>query len=141
MSWTYVITNLKGEKIVGTFYEKELPKTNQNEFRVEKVIKRKGDKLHVKWKGYDNSFNSWIDKKDIIHTSEYFREPKSFGRRVKVELDLCNYAIKADLKNATGVDTSKFAEKVNLANLKSNVDKLDTDKIKKRTKLFKQFEK
>ena len=40
-----------------------LKKTNQQEFRIEKVIKRKGDKLYVKWKGYDSSFNSWIDKK------------------------------------------------------------------------------
>ena len=47
------------------FYEKELPKTNQEELLIEKVIKRKGDKLDVKWKGYDNSFNIWIDKKDI----------------------------------------------------------------------------
>ena len=46
--------------------------------------------------------------------SEYFPEPKSFGRRVKVELDLSNYATKADLKNATGINTSKFAEKVDL---------------------------
>ena len=50
------------EEIAGTFYEKELRKTNQKEFRIEKVIKRKDDKLCVKWKGYDNSFNSWIDK-------------------------------------------------------------------------------
>ena len=63
--WTYVISDLKGEEIVGTFYEKELQKTNQKEFRVEKVIKRKGDKLYVKWKGYNSSFNSRIDKKDI----------------------------------------------------------------------------
>ena len=49
---------------------------------------------------------------------------------MKVELDLSNYAIKADLENAAGVDTSKFAKKVDLANLKSNVDKLDTDKLK-----------
>ena len=62
--------------------------------------------------------------------SEYFPEPKSFGRRMKVELDLSNYATKADLKNATGVDTSKFAKKVDLANLKSNVDKLVIDKLK-----------
>ena len=62
--------------------------------------------------------------------SEYFPEPKSFGRRVKVELDLSNYATKADLKNATGVDTLKFAKKVDLARLKSNVDKLDIDKLK-----------
>ena len=64
--WTYVISDLNGEEIIGTFYEKELQKTNQQEFRIEKVIKRKGDKLYVKWKGYDNSFNSWIDKKDIV---------------------------------------------------------------------------
>ena len=48
------------------FYEKELQKTNQEEFRIEKVLKRKGDKLYVKWKGYNNSFNSWIDKKDLV---------------------------------------------------------------------------
>ena len=64
--WTYVINDLNGEEISGAFYEKELQKTNQKEFRIEKVIKRKGDKLYVKWKGYDNSFNSWIDKKDLV---------------------------------------------------------------------------
>ena len=46
--WTYVINDLNGEEIIGTFYEKELQKTNQQEFRIEKVIKRKGDKLYVK---------------------------------------------------------------------------------------------
>ena len=64
--WTYEINDLKGEKIVGSFYEKELQKTNQKEFRIRKVIKRKGNKLYVKWKGYDNSFNSWINEKDLI---------------------------------------------------------------------------
>ena len=49
--------------------------------------------------------------------SEYFPELKSFGRRVKVELDLSNYATKADLKNAACVDTSNFAKKVDLTNL------------------------
>ena len=57
---------LNGEKIVGSFYEKELQKTNQKEFRTEKVTGRKGNKLYVKWQGYDHSFNSWIDKKDLI---------------------------------------------------------------------------
>ena len=52
--WTHVISNVNDEEIIGTFYEKELQKTNQEEFRIEKVIKIKGDKLHVKWKGYDN---------------------------------------------------------------------------------------
>ena len=63
---TYVINDLNVEEIVGTFYEKELQKTNQKEFRIEKVIKKKGDKLYVKWKGYNNLLNSWIDKKDIV---------------------------------------------------------------------------
>ena len=62
----YVISNLNGEEIIGTFYEKELQKTNQKEFRTEKVIKNRATKLYVKWKRYDNSFNSWIDKKDVI---------------------------------------------------------------------------
>ena len=53
----------------------------------------------------------------------HFPEPKSSEGRVKVELDLSNYAAKIDLKNATGVDMSKFAKKVDVANLKSNVDK------------------
>ena len=56
--WTCVINDLNGEEIIETFHEKELQKTNQKESRTEKVIKRKGDKLYVKWKGYDNSFNS-----------------------------------------------------------------------------------
>ena len=58
--------DLNAEEIDETFYEKELQKTNQTEFRIEKVIKRKVDKLYVKWKGYGNSCNSWIDKKDIV---------------------------------------------------------------------------
>ena len=64
--WTYVINSLNGEEIIGTFYKKELQRTNQKEFRIEKVLRKKGDKLFVKWKGYDNSFNSWIDKKDLV---------------------------------------------------------------------------
>ena len=64
--WTYVVNDLNGEEITGIFYEKELQKTNQEEFRIEKVIRRKGDKLYVKWKGYNNSFNSWIDKASLV---------------------------------------------------------------------------
>ena len=60
--WSYLINDLKFEEINGSFYEKELQNTNQKEFRIEKVIKRKGNKLYVKWNGY----NSWIDKKDIV---------------------------------------------------------------------------
>ena len=64
--WIYVINDLNGEEIIETFYEKELQKTNLQKLRIEKVIKRKGEKLYVKWKGYNNSFNSWIDKKDLV---------------------------------------------------------------------------
>ena len=64
--WTYVINDLNGEEAIGTFYEEELQNANQQEFRIEKVIKRKGDNLNVKWKDYDSPFNSWIDKKDLI---------------------------------------------------------------------------
>ena len=52
--WTYVNNDLNGKEIIGTFYERELQKTDQKEFRIEKVLKKKGDKLYVKWKGYDN---------------------------------------------------------------------------------------
>ena len=62
---TNVIGDFNGEQIVGPFYEIELQKNKKKEFRVEKVTKRKGNKLYVKQKGYDNSFNSWTGKKDI----------------------------------------------------------------------------
>ena len=64
--WTYVINDLNSEEIISTFYENELQKTDKKEFRIEKVLEKKGDKLYVKWKGYDNCFNGWIDKKDIV---------------------------------------------------------------------------
>ena len=51
--WTYVINDLNGEEIIGTFYEKELQKIDQQEFRIEKAITKKGNKLYVKWKGYN----------------------------------------------------------------------------------------
>ena len=53
--------------------------------------------------------------------SEYFPKPNSLGANVKVELDLSNYATKTDLKNATGVDTSPFSKKTDLANVKSDI--------------------
>ena len=69
--WTYLNNDLNGEEIKGSFYGKELQKTDQKEFRIEKVIKKKGYKLYVKWKGYDNSFNSWIDKKELLQNELY----------------------------------------------------------------------
>ena len=57
----HVISDLRGEDIVGRFYEKELQKTNQKAFRVKKEIKRKDNKSYVKWKGSNSLFISWID--------------------------------------------------------------------------------
>ena len=54
------------KRLLEVFMKKELQKTNQKEFRIDKILKRKGNKLCVKWKGYNNSFNSWINKKDIL---------------------------------------------------------------------------
>ena len=53
-------------KLLERFIKNNCKKANQTEFKIEKIIKRKGDKLYVKWKGYDNLFNSWIDKNSIV---------------------------------------------------------------------------
>ena len=80
---TYVISDFKGEEILSTFYEKEFQKANKKEFRVEKVIQTKGYKLYVKWKGYDNSFNSWIEKKRHSINNLIFSRTENF--RMKSE--------------------------------------------------------
>ena len=54
------------KKLLAVFKEENCKKTNQKEFRIEKLLKTKGSELYVKWKGFNNSFNSWIDKKDLI---------------------------------------------------------------------------
>ena len=64
--WNYVVSDLNGEEVTGSFYEKELRKTSEEKVRIEKVLKRKGDKMYVKWNRYDNRFNSWTNKKDLI---------------------------------------------------------------------------
>ena len=79
------------------------------QFTIEKVIKKKGNKLHDKWKGYDDC---WIDKKDgmniLCKMSQYFlKSYERSNRNIKVELNLCSYATKFDLKGATGFDTQR----------------------------------
>ena len=64
--WTYVINDLSVKKLLVHFMKMNFKKLIRKKFRIEKVIKQKGDKLYVKWKGYDNSFNSWINKNYII---------------------------------------------------------------------------
>jgi len=63
---TYKITDYNGEEIQGTFYEQELQKTNQEIYRIEKIIRRRGNKSLVKWLGYPDSFNSWIDNENLM---------------------------------------------------------------------------
>ena len=75
MFWIYIFSDLNGEEIVGTF--------TKDEFRSEKVIQRKGDKLYLKWKGSNNSFSSWIDKKGIVIYKSYFSEPYTPSKKNK----------------------------------------------------------
>ena len=100
---------------------------NKN-YRIENVIKKKGDKWYVKWQGYDNSFNSWIDKKDLVglyKMSRYFPKPyKPFSRGINVII-----MQQKQVLNISHVNTSSFALKTNLANLKTDADKLDIDKL------------
>ena len=63
---TYKLKDLKGEEIEGTFYEPELQKTEQQIYRIEKIIKKEKGRSFVKWKGYSDKFNSWVDNKDLI---------------------------------------------------------------------------
>ena len=71
-NWTkpvsYNVVDLLGEKVEGSFYEKELQKAKQQTFRIEKVVRRdnKKKKALVKWKGYFDKFNSWVDFKDLV---------------------------------------------------------------------------
>ena len=61
----YKIIDYNGEEIQGLFYEQELQKTKQDIFRIEKIIKQQGNKSLVKWLCYNDSFNSWVDNRDI----------------------------------------------------------------------------
>lgn len=63
---TYKIVDTNNEEIKGTFYTEELQKTTQDTFRIEKVLETKGNKLFVKWLGYPDSFNSWVNKSDVV---------------------------------------------------------------------------
>ena len=63
---TYKLNDYNDKRIQGSFYEPELQQTTQDIYRVEKVIRKRGNKILVKWLGYPDSFNSWIDSKDLI---------------------------------------------------------------------------
>jgi len=63
---TYKITDYNDEEVRGTFYGQELLKTSQEVFRIEKIVKKDKTRSLVKWRGYPESFNSWVDNKDLI---------------------------------------------------------------------------
>ena len=98
-----VILHVK--KLLERFMKTNCKKPNQKEFRTEKAIRRKGDKLYVKWKGYNNSFNRWINKKGSINEL-IFSGTKIF-RKIRF-VSLCRLK-KIELKNAIGIYTSSFA--------------------------------
>ena len=110
-------------------YKKELQKTNQTEFRVDKVTEQKSDKLYCKWKSYDNSFKNWMGKKIYPYVKWVIVQNNILAVK-KIRLirffKLCN---KIWFKKATAVDISLFTEISDLASLKSDVDELDIDKF------------
>ena len=127
VSGTYVISGLNGGKLLESFMKKNCKR--QIKWNVKGNFKKKGDKLYIKQKSYDDSFNSSIGKTmSLYNMSKHF--PKTYersGENIKVESNLSNYATKADLREATGVDKSNLATKPDLARLKAEVDKIDTD--------------
>ena len=115
----YVISDLNGKRFTCTFMDlKQFTKKKKKK----RFAKKKVNKLYVKWKGYNNYINSWINKKDIIQNADL--------KQSKFELDLSNYARKSNFKSATGVDTLKFAKQVDLANLKLDIDELGSENQK-----------
>ena len=119
-----------GEEIAGIFYEKELQKTNQEEFRLENAIKKKEINCMLNGNATIVLLIVALIKK-TYKMSQYFPEPSvHFDRNVKFELGLSSYARKTNLKNAEGIGTSKLPLKSNLARSKEEIDKLDVDKLK-----------
>ena len=87
----HVIENLNGEEIaLERFMKKKLQKTSQTEFKTKKIIKKNCDKLYVQWNFYDNLFNSWIDKKDMVKKMiQYFPKPYELsGGNVNMQQNL-----------------------------------------------------
>ena len=125
----YVISDFNGEKFMGKFYENELQKANQEEYRIKKVIQiKRGYKLSKRVKEVMNYMSNGEDMiSSINHMNlNHLNHLKETLMLKRIYLILQ----KSDLKNATGVDTSKFAKKVDLASLNSNVGKLDIAKLK-----------
>ena len=73
---TYILKDLEGEEIKGSFYAEELQKTKEQIYKIEKVIKKKNGQSFVKWKGYSDKFNSWVDDKNIKDLNQIKNDDK-----------------------------------------------------------------
>ena len=114
-----------------TFYQRELQKTNQTEFGIEKVTKEKVTNCISNGKIIIICLRAEQSKTISLYEVSFYPEIDNCRRnKVKVELDLSNYTIKCEVRKAAGVDKSKFLRKADLSCSKSDVDKLDVDKIK-----------
>ena len=112
-------------------YAKELQKTNQEEVRIEKCIKRKRDTSMSNERAMIILLIAGLMKKALCKISKYFAKPYNhFDENVKVELDLSNCGIKTLLKGATEIGMSNLTLKPDLAKLKAEVDKINVDKLK-----------
>ena len=122
VSWTYLISDLNGGKIIETFYEKELQKAKQEEFWIEKELREKEISYMLNRTGMILHLITGLIKKTFYKMGQYFPKPyEPFGGDINVKVDLSNYATKADLKGATGIDTSNLTLKSNLGKLKAEI--------------------
>ena len=111
--WTYIINDVNGEGIIGTFYEKELQKTNQEEFRTEKIVKE-GNKLYVNGKVTIVHLITGLIKKTLYKNRPIFSKlHEPFEGDINVIVNLSNYATKKDIKNISYIDTLSFPQKSN----------------------------
>ena len=130
--WTIVNSDLIGEEIIGMFYKKELQKQIKQSLELKKYPREIMINYISNGKAIIILFIARLIRKMLLYkVSKYFlNQYESFGKNVKVGLELSNYAAKADLKGAFGVDRSNLAAKSDLARLKAEVRKIDAGKLK-----------
>ena len=130
--WTIVNSDLIGEEIIGMFYKKELQKQIKQSLELKKYPREIMINYISNGKAIIILFIARLIRKMLLYkVSKYFPNLyESFGKNVKVGLELSNYAAKADLKGAFGVDRSNLAAKSDLARLKAEVRKIDAGKLK-----------
>ena len=130
--WTIVNSDLIGEEIIGMFYKKELQKQIKQSLELKKYPREIMINYISNGKAIIILFIARLIRKMLLYkVSKYFLNLyESFGKNVKVGLELSNYAAKADLKGAFGVDRSNLAVKSDLARLKAEVRKIDAGKLK-----------